>query len=246
MDERFLRNELYFGKDTSEKLKNIKVCIVGLGGVGSYAVEALARLGVEHFVIIDKDTVDVTNLNRQIIALQSTVGKYKTDVLKQRILEINPSAKVKEYPVFFNKDNSNIILEENVDYVVDAIDTISCKFELIKLCLDNNIKFISSMGMGNREDLTKLEITTLDKTNYDPVAKKLRELIRKEDRYNDLKKINVVFSKENPKKQKSFIDNSGKTMKEVHTISSIIFVPSVAGLLCAHYIYRDIAQVKNN
>ena len=241
MSERFLRNELYFGKDKSKKLSEIKVCVVGLGGVGSYAVEALVRLGIRNFVIIDKDKVDITNLNRQIMALEPTIGEYKTKVLRQRILEINPLANVKEYSMFLSKENINVILEEKVDYVVDAIDTISCKFELIKLCLDNNIKFISSMGMGNREDLTKLEITTLDKTNYDPVAKKLRELIRKEKRYNDLKKIHVVFSKENPKKQKDFIDEDGKTMKDVHPISSIIFVPSTAGLLCAYYILKDIS-----
>ena len=182
MDERFLRNELYFGKEKQDKLKNIKVCVVGLGGVGAYAVEALARLGVENFVIIDKDKVDITNLNRQIIALDNTIGKDKCEAVKERILQINPNAKVKAYSLFYNKENKDIILNERVDYVVDAIDTISCKWELIKLCLDNDIKFISSMGMGNREDLTKIQITSLDKTNYDPVAKKLRELVRKENR----------------------------------------------------------------
>ena len=240
MSERFLRNELYFGKDKSDKFKNIKVCIVGLGGVGGYAVEALARLGVEDFVLIDKDSVDVTNLNRQIIALESTVGKDKCEVIKQRILDINPNAKVKEYPVFLNKDNMNIILEENVDYVVDAIDTISCKWELIKLCLDNNIKFVSSMGMGNREDLTKISITTLDKTNYDPVAKKLRELARKENRFKDMKKIHVVFSTEIPKKQTILVNEEGDTRKETTPPSSVIFTPSVAGLLCAYYICKDV------
>lgn len=241
MDERFLRNELYFGKDKCDKLKNIKVCIVGLGGVGAYAVEALARIGVEQFIIIDKDKVDITNLNRQIIALQSTLEKDKCEVVKSRILDINPNAKVKDYSVFYNKECNDIILEENVDYVVDAIDTISCKWELIKLCLDNDIKFISSMGMGNREDLTKLEITTLNKTNYDPVAKKLREFVRKENRDKDMKKINVVFSNEIPKKQTKIVEKDGKTLKEICPPASVIFVPSVAGLLCAYYICNDIS-----
>lgn len=240
MDERFLRNELYFGKEKSDKLKELKVCIVGLGGVGSYAVEALARLGVENFVIIDKDKVDITNLNRQIIALQSTIGKDKCEVVKERVLDINPSCKVKSYSVFFNKENINIILDEKVDYVVDAIDTISCKWELIKLCLDNNIDFISCMGMGNKEDLTKIEITSLDKTNYDPVAKKLREFARKENRNKEMKKINVVFSNEIPKKQEKIMKKDGKTLKEICPPSSIIFAPSVAGLLCAYYICKKI------
>lgn len=238
--ERFLRNELYFGKDKQNKLKNIKVCVVGLGGVGAYAVEALARLGVENFVIIDKDKVDITNLNRQIIALESTLNKDKTSVVKERILDINSAAKVKEYNLFFNKDSSHILLEEKCDYVIDAIDTITCKWELIKICLDNSIKFISSMGMGNKEDLTKINITTLDKTSIDPVAKKLRELAKKENRVKDMKKINVVFSSELPKKQTVIVNDSGENRKESLPPSSIIFTPSVAGLLCAYYVYKDL------
>ena len=240
MSERFLRNELYFGKEASNKLKKIKVCVVGLGGVGAYSVEALARLGVENFVIVDKDKIDITNLNRQIIALESTLGKDKTEVVKQRILDINPNAKVKKYNVFFNKENSTLIVDEKVDYVIDAIDTITCKWELIKLCLDNDIKFVSSMGMGNREDLTKISITTLDKTNYDPVSKKLREFARKDSRIKDMKKINVVFSSEIPKKQSTFINKEKETLKESCPPSSIIFTPSVAGLLCAYYICKDV------
>lgn len=236
MSKRFLRNELYYGKELCEKLKKIKVCVVGLGGVGGYAVESLARLGVENFVIIDKDSVDITNINRQIIALTSTIGKEKVKVIKERILDINPSAKVKEHCAFLNKDNLNIILDEKVDYVIDAIDTITVKWELMKLCLDNNIEFVSSMGMGNREDLTKICITTLDKTSYDPVAKKLREFVRKDNRSNDMKKINVVFSSELPKKQTKIIEREGKTMKEVLPPSSVIFSPSVAGMLCAKYV----------
>ena len=142
--------------------------------------------------------------------------------------------------MFYNKDANHIILDEKVDYVIDAIDTITCKWDLIKLCLDNNIKFISSMGMGNREDLTKIEITTLDKTNYDPVAKKLREFVRKENRVRDLKKIKVVFSREIPKKQTRIVDVNGETLKEVCPPSSVIFTPSVAGMLCAYYVCKDI------
>lgn len=238
MDDRFLRNELYFGIDKCKKMKEIKVCIVGLGGVGSYAAEALARLGVENFVIMDKDNVDITNINRQIIALNSTIGRSKCSVVKDRILDINPNCNVICYPIFFNKDNKEILMKENVDYVVDAIDTISCKWELIKLCLDNKIDFISCMGMGNREDLTKIKLTTLDKTNYDPVAKKLRELARKNSCGNDLEKINVVFSTEIPKKQNIIIDDSGENLKEKCPPSSVIFVPSVAGFLCAYYICK--------
>lgn len=240
MSDRFLRNQLYFGEDKLDKLSNIKVCIVGLGGVGAYAVEALARIGVSSFVIIDKDKVDITNLNRQIIALESTIGKNKTDVVEDRIKDINPNAKVIKYCAFLNKENVNIILEEKPDYVIDAIDTISCKWELIKLCLDNNIKLISSMGMGNREDLTKISITTLDKTNYDPVAKKLRELVRKEERIKQMNKINVVFSSEQPRKQHLVVNKDSTIMKESTPPSSIIFTPSVAGFLCAYYVYKEL------
>lgn len=240
--DRFLRNELYFGKDKQEKLKNIKVGVVGLGGVGAYAVEALARLGVENFVIIDKDKVDITNLNRQIIALESTLNKDKTSVVRDRILDINSKAKIKEYNIFFNKDTSHILLDEKCDYVIDAIDTISCKWELIKLCLDNNIKFVSSMGMGNKEDLTKISITTLDKTSIDPVAKKLRELVKKDNRIKDMKKINVVFSNELPKKQSVILNENGETRKESLPPSSIIFTPAVAGLLCAYYVFKDLGD----
>ena len=243
MSERFLRNELYFGIEISDKLKDTKVCVVGLGGVGAYAVEALVRLGVQNFVIIDKDKVDITNLNRQIIALESTIGKEKTTVVKERILDINPNAKVVEYPVFFNKETSDIILNEKPNYVIDAIDTITCKWELVKLCLDNEIDFISSMGMGNREDLTKINITTLDKTSYDPLAKKLRELVKKDNRINDMKKINVVFSKEIPKRQNRIIEKDGQSLKEACPPSSIIFTPSVAGMLCAYYIYKKIKDL---
>ena len=240
MDDRFLRNELYFGADKQSKLKKIKVCIIGLGGVGAYAVETLARLGVENFVIIDKDKVDITNLNRQIIALESTLNQNKSDVMKKRILDINPNATVKEYCMFYNLENKDIILKEKVDYVIDAIDTISCKWELIKTCLDNNIEFISCMGMGNREDLTKIKITSLDKTNYDPVSKKLRELVRKENRFKDMKKINVVFSSEIPIKQCRTINEDSSVLKEKIPPASIIFTPSVAGMLCAYYIYKKI------
>lgn len=236
MNDRFLRNELYYGKEFCDKLKKIKVCVVGLGGVGGYAVEALARLGVENFVIIDKDKVDSTNINRQIIALTSTIGMEKTNVIKERVLDINPNAKVKEYCTFLNKDNLDIIVEEKVDCVIDAIDTITVKWELIKLCLDNNIDCISSMGMGNRSDLTKIKLTTLDKTEYDPVAKKLREFARKENRYKDMKKIDVVFSSEIPQKQTKVIEENGEIRKEVLPPSSVIFTPSVAGLLCASYV----------
>lgn len=238
MKDSFIRNTLYFGEEMSNKLSKIKVAIVGVGGVGSYAAEALVRLGVQDFILIDNDTVDITNINRQIIALSSTVGKRKTSIMKERILDINKNAKVKEYPMFFNKENSNILINEQVDYVIDAIDTIACKVELIKVCLNNNINFISSMGMGNKEDLTKLEITTLDKTSYDPVAKKVRELAKKENL--NMKKINVVFSREIPKKQNKIINNEGKTLKENCPPSSIIFTPSVAGFLCAYYVYNSL------
>jgi len=208
-----------------ENIKNKKVLIIGLGGVGSYALETLVRTGILEFIIVDKDKIDLTNLNRQLMTDTTNIGDYKTDVWESRIKKINPICKITKIKKFINKDNINEIFKEKIDYVVDACDTLETKKEIIKYCLKNNIKFISSMGMGNRLDATKVNITTLDKTINDPLAKKLRLLIKKE---NIKGKISVVSSLEIPIKQER--------------IGSISYVPATAGLMITNYIINDILK----
>lgn len=228
MSEKFIRNEMLLGKEITNKLKELKVLIVGLGGVGGYALESLVRLGVSDFTLVDYDKIELSNFNRQIIATDNNLNKSKVEAFKERILEINSEAKIDCKQMFYNKENETIIFDKEYDFVVDAIDTLSLKWELIKTCLKNKIEIISSMGMGNRLDLTKIEITTLDKTYNDPVSKKLREFAKKDK--IDLKKIKVIFSKENPKKIAS------------RTPSSLIFTPAVAGLLIGQYILEKIMK----
>lgn len=235
---KFIRNELLLGKDLCDKLSSASILVVGCGGVGGYAIESLVRLGVSNFTLVDNDKVDETNFNRQIIATNENLGKDKVEVCKERILSINENAIVDCKNVLFNKDSEDYVFDKKYDFVIDAIDTLSLKWELIKLCLIKNIKFISSMGMGNKLDLTKIEITTLNKTFNDPVSKKLREFAKKDG--IDTKSIPVIFSKELPHRQNVVIDEKGETIKQRIPPSSIIFTPSVAGLLMGQYVLEKI------
>ena len=207
-----------------EKLKDIvskKVLIIGLGGVGSYALETLVRTGIKEFVIVDGDKIDISNLNRQLMTDTTNIGKHKTDIWEERIFKINPKCKITKITKFITKAEE--VLFDNVDYVIDACDTLETKKEIIKYCLENKIEFISAMGMGNRLDATKVIITTLDKTNNDPLAKKMRFLMK------DIKgKIPVVCSTEIPKKQS--------------VIGSLSYVPATAGLMITNYIINDILK----
>ena len=214
----YTRSEQLLGEDILNKIKGMCVAVVGVGGVGGFATEALARLGVGKLVIIDKDVVSITNINRQIIASKETLGKPKVSIMKDRIRAINQEIEVVSYLDNFDASKASLILENGVDYVVDAIDSLSCKWDLIKLCLDNKIPFISSLGMGNRIDPSQIKITTLDKTSNDPLAKKLRLMARKEN--YDLGKINCVFSSEIPR-------------VNLRPPSSIVLTPSVSGIYCA-------------
>ena len=223
----FSRTELLFGKENTKKLAKSRVAVFGIGGVGGYTVEALARSGIGTLDIIDDDKICLTNINRQIYALHSTVGKYKVDVFKKRIKDINSNCKVKTIKEFITKDNIDILFKEHIDYLVDACDTIETKKELIKECINRNIKLISSMGTGNKLDPSKLMITTLDKTEYDPIAKILRKYCR-ENKIN--KKITVLSSTERPIKTNN------------RTVGSTSFVPSSAGLLITSYIVKDIIK----
>lgn len=223
----FDRFELLVGSDI-EKIKKLTVLVLGLGGVGSYAVESLVRSGVGHLILVDHDTIDVTNLNRQLMTLQKNIGEKKTEVWKERIAEINPACRVEVIDTFITKENLEMLFQQSVDYVIDACDTLDTKKEMIKYCLNHKIKFISSMGTAQKLEPTKLTITTLDKTSYDPLAKKLRRTLKEERIYG---KVPVVASTEFPRKM------NGKTL------GSSSFVPSVAGLLCTSYIVNDCLEV---
>jgi len=208
-------------------IKDKTVLVLGLGGVGGYVVEALVRSGIGRIIIVDNDKVDITNLNRQIIANHSTIGMDKVDVMEERIKSINPKCKVTKIKEFIIKENIHLLFNDEIDYVVDACDTVLTKMELIKECLKRKIKFICSMGTGNKLDPTKLEIIDIRKTSYDPLARVLRKMVS-DEKIKD--KILVVCSKELPRKTNS------------KTIGSTSFVPGTAGLLCAAYIINDIVR----
>ncbi len=201
----------------------------GIGGVGSYVVEALARIGVGNFVLVDKDTVSISNINRQLIATHDTIGKFKAYVAKDRILSINPNATVQTFCEFFMPGNSTI-LDSSITYVVDCIDTVTAKLELVIQAKKLNIPIISSMGTGNKLDPTRFEITDIYKTSVCPLAK----VMRKELKARSIDKLKVLYSKEEPIKT-NFKDENGKAIP-----GSISFVPSVAGLLIANEVVKDI------
>ena len=231
--EQFSRTELLIGKENLEKLKNSKVAIFGIGGVGSFVLEALTRAGIGKFILVDKDNVDLSNLNRQIIATRKTVGKPKVEVAKERILEINPNAEVEIYKEFFMKETEGI-LDSTISYVVDAIDTVTAKIELVKRAHELNIPIISSMGTGNKLDPTKFEVSDIYKTSVCPLAK----VMRKELKARKIKKLKVVYSKELPIK----VARNEEVIKQIP--GSISFVPSVAGLIIAGEVIKDIINYK--
>lgn len=229
MSEQFSRTELLIGKEGLNKLKNAKVAIFGIGGVGSYVAEGLARVGVGSFILVDNDDVALSNLNRQIIATQKTIGNPKVEVAKERILEINPNAKVEIYKEFFMPDTEGII-DDSVSYIVDAIDTVTAKIELVLRANNLSIPIISSMGTGNKLDPTRFEVTDIYKTSVCPLAK----VMRKELKSRGIKKLKVVYSKEEPIKIKK------DETKQKQVPGSISFVPSVAGLIIAGEVVKDI------
>ena len=237
----FSRTELLIGKEGVDKLKKSKIAVFGIGGVGSFVVEGLVRSGVSNLVLIDNDTVDLTNLNRQLIATRKTIGKYKVDVMKERILEINPDAKVETYKEFFMPDSKTEIIKEDLSYVVDCIDTVTAKIEIIKQCNRLSIPIISSMGTGNKLDPSKLKITDIYKTNICPLAKVMRKELRK----RDISKLKVIYSEEEPitpdEKIEEICKEEGTKKKQVP--GSVSFVPSVAGLMIAGEIVIDIIKL---
>lgn len=236
MDERFLREEIIFGKDATKNLASCRVAVFGVGGVGGYVVEALVRSGVGTIDIIDNDTVALSNINRQIIALTSTVGRYKVDVMKERILDINPSAKVNVYKTFFLPETANEFDFSEYDYVVDAIDTVKGKIELAVRCDACGTPIISAMGAGNKTDPTKFEVADISKTSVCPLARVMRTELRR----RGVKKLKTVYSKELPitpaESGEEFPDGSSRRSIP----GSLAFVPSVMGLIIAGEVVKDL------
>ena len=223
-NNRFERLERVIGSSNLELLKTKSVLILGCGGVGSYACEALARSGIGTLILVDYDQVEESNINRQLIALTSTIGKKKVDVLKERIKDINKDCHVIGIDTFIDEKNIDSLWDNKIDYFIDACDTITTKKAVIKKCLENNTNFISSMGTGNKLDPSKLEIVDIRKTSNDPLARIIRKFI-KDEKIN--KKIMVLSSKELPVKVQN------------RTPGSTAFVPSSAGLLIASYVIRE-------
>lgn len=230
LEEKFSRTELLLGRNAVNKLKKCRVAVFGIGGVGGYAVEALARSGIGMLDLIDNDKVSISNINRQLCATDSTVGLYKTDVFEKRIHDINSECTVKTHKIFFSPDTSERFDFTTYDYIIDAIDFVSGKLEIIKKAKEYNVPVISSMGAGNRLDPTKFEVSDIYKTSVDPLARTIRSLCRKEN----IKSLKVVYSKEIP--QKCDMDNGEKT------IGSVSFVPSVAGLIIAGEVIKDLIK----
>ena len=221
--DRLHRITLLFGKDAIEKLKHSTVMVVGCGAVGSFAIESLARSGVGHIILIDFDVIETTNINRQLFALDSTVGKPKVEVAKQRILDINPDVKVDIYNVFFDK---NIMLDIKPDYVIDAIDTVQSKIDLYRWCFDNNIPFISSMGAARKTDITKIKTGKILKTSVCPLASKIRHYVKE----LKLPNFDVVYSVEPAMPQ----PNGGREF------GSVITVTGTFGLMMADFVIKKL------
>ena len=223
--EQFERTRMLIGNEGLNKLKKSSVAVFGIGGVGGYAVEALARSGVGTIDIIDNDTVNETNINRQIIATHKTLGRYKVDVMKERIEDINRSAIVNTHKCFFLPENSDEFDFSNYSYIVDAIDTVTAKIEIILKAQKANVPVISSMGTGNKLDPTKLEVSDIYKTKMCPLAK----VMRRELKQRGIKKLKVVYSSEEP-------------VTKLRIPASVAFVPSVAGMIIAGEVIKDLIR----
>ena len=235
------RTELLIGNDGLNKLRKSKVIVFGVGGVGGFAVEALARAGVGEITVVDNDTVSLTNLNRQIIATYDTIDKAKVEVIKERIQSINKDCKVITRQVFVSNDNIEEIVPKDIDYVVDAIDTVSAKLGLAEYCYKNNINIMSSMGTGNKLDPTQFKVSDVFKTKVCPLAKVMRCELRK----RGVEKLKVVYSEEMPLKPKSEYSSEVKRTAKRPVPGSMSFVPPVAGMIIAGEVIKDILGINN-
>lgn len=235
MNDWLQREELLIGKENIEKLKNSKVIIFGLGGVGGSAIEAIVRAGINNIALVDCDKISETNINRQIFATTKTIGKLKVEAAKERLIEINPNLNIEVYNLFFNKENSNGFDFSKYDYIIDAIDTVSSKIELIVCAKNSNTKIISSMGTGNKLNPTDFLVADISKTSVCPLARVMRQELKK----RGIKNLKVVYSKETPKKPKQVLMNEQN--KQIP--SSVSFVPPIAGLIMASEVIKDILEV---
>lgn len=226
--EQLKRFELLVGNKNIKKINDARVLVLGLGGVGSYALEAIVRSGVGNIIIVDYDMIDITNLNRQLMTNHSNIGLLKTEVWKERIKSINPNCNVEAVTKKLTKEDVNDLFKYNIDYVIDACDTLEVKKELILACHKNKVKLISSMGTGNKFDPSRLKIMDIRKTSYDPLAKNIRKFVV-DNKINY--KVNVVCSDELP-------------LKVSNPIGSTAFVPATSGLLCASFVINDIIKEK--
>lgn len=232
----FSRSELLLGTDGVEKLKHSRVAVFGIGGVGGYVVEALARAGVGELDLIDNDTISLSNINRQIIATHKTIGKPKTDVMKERVLDINLNAKVNTYQVFYNGETADSFDFSEYDYVVDAIDTVTGKLLIIENAEKSGVQVISSMGTGNKLDPTRFEVTDIYKTSVCPLAR----VMRRELKARGIKKLKVVYSKEEPVSLKISAESEVEKKGSGTAPGSVSFVPSVAGFIIAGEVIKDL------
>ena len=232
------RTEMLFGKENIEKLKDKKVIVFGIGGVGGYVCEALARSGVGNIDLVDSDTVSLSNINRQIIALHSTVGKYKTEVMKQRIFDINPEINVCVHNCFFTKETSDSFDFSKYDYIVDAIDTVSGKIELVMKSSEMEVPIISSMGAGNKIDPCAFKVADIYKTSMCPLAKVMRTELKK----RGIKKLKVVYSEEKPITPCPNEDNTSEQNTKKNPPASCAFIPSVVGLIIASEVIKDLIK----
>lgn len=226
--EQLKRFELLVGNENIKKINDARVLVLGLGGVGSYALETIVRSGVCNVVIVDYDKIDITNLNRQLMTNHNNIGLLKTEVWKERIKDINPNCNVEVVTKKLTKEDVNDLFKYNIDYVIDACDTLEVKKELILACHKNKVKLISSMGTGNKFDPSRLKIMDIKKTSYDPLAKSIRKFVV-DNKINY--KVNVVCSDELP-------------LKVSNPIGSTAFVPATSGLLCASFVINDIIKEK--
>ena len=236
MDKKFSRTEMLIGNDGMEKLGNAKVAVFGLGGVGSFVCEGLARSGVGNFVLVDFDKVDESNINRQLIATVKTIGKYKVDLMRQRILDINPDANVETHREFFMADSETDIITPDLSYAVDCVDTIMAKIAIICKCDELDVPVISAMGAGNKLDPTTFEVADIYETSVCPLARIMKKDLRK----RNIEKLKVVYSTEHPINTNDCEINNNNQKYKVK--GSVSFVPSVAGLMIAGEVIKDIAE----
>ena len=233
----FTRTELLLGSAGINKLKNSKVIVFGIGGVGSYVVEALVRAGIGNIVLVDKDDISISNINRQLPATHKTVGLSKVAVMKERVLTLNPQINVEARQEFYLPGRADEFLKDDIDYIIDAIDNVTAKLDLICCAKEKNIPIISSMGTGNKLDPTRLEIADIKKTSVCPLAKVMRRELRK----REIDSVKVVYSKEEPLVPMT-VDEDGNTVRSM-VPGSVSFVPSVAGLIIAGEVVKDLLKL---